>query len=339
MHQLLRQAKPGQILLAASVSERLRDLPGVVFRTVPALTTIAGDQQTELSEFVWTTPEQIAFLQNSVGEEPELRTGDTPAVGATVLVDSPLALRGPANEAPPPSETAEFVSGDERQADFGLLRNRATSTHEFQTTTSGSLLDGLDDFEKPPLFTRTRVLLGVVALVLVSALIAVLYRPARVSKPPLPSLQEQTGPIESHDKITPSITPRREAKAPLPPAEASKPGAKTPSIELQVQKPAAKLPAVVAKPQATAKPSADTRAKKNNTQDGAEEPAVGAAEESGGLSQNDIPKLLEFANTDTGNGRYDKARLEYRKVLKLQPNNQEAKDGLRKLDRIQSDQQ
>jgi hypothetical protein len=76
---------------------------------------------------------------------------------------------------------------------------------------------------------------------------------------------------------------------------------------------------------------------KAETQDAAQEPEI--IEESGGLSLNDIPKLLDFANADTGNGSYDKARLEYRKVLKLQPGNQEAKDGLKKLDRIQSNQQ
>ena len=334
---LLRQAKPGQILLAASISERLRDLPGVAFRSVPALTTVAGDRQTELSELVWTTPEQLAFLQNSVGEEPE-RTEDPPAVGATVMVDSPFVLRGTANETPPAtSERADFVSRDEPQADSRRFETLPATDHELQASTAGSILDGLEDFEKPPLITRTRVIFGVVALVLAGALISVLYRPARVSKPPLPALQEQTGATESPDKVTPSVTTQPEAKTPT--QQAPQPEDKTPVTPPQPVTPAAKLPEVVAKPQHPAKPSADARAKKSNAQDDAQEPAVGATDEAGGLSQNDIPKLLEFANADTGNGQYGKARLEYRKVLKLQPNNQAAKDGLRKLDRIQSDQQ
>jgi class 3 adenylate cyclase len=45
----LENAKPGQILVADNVSQRLRDLPGIEFRVVGGLT---GDEQTGLSEFV-----------------------------------------------------------------------------------------------------------------------------------------------------------------------------------------------------------------------------------------------------------------------------------------------
>jgi hypothetical protein len=244
-----------------------------------------------------------------------------------VIVDSPLSRRGSTNEAIPPlAGSADFVIKDGSETASRPVQHRAPIAEDLQENRGNSILEGLDESEDRPLITRTRVIFGFVALVLAAAVIAVLYHPTHVSQLPIPLQQEQTGATESPDKGTPA-TPEPEAKRAQP--------------ESETIKPAAKLPAVVAKPQPPAKPSADNRAKNRkdtkDTKDTAEEPE--ANEESGGLSQNDIPKLLDFANTDTGNGRYQKARLEYRKVLKLQPNNQEAKDGLKKLDRIQSDQQ
>ncbi len=324
VQQMLRQAKPGQILLAASISERLRDLPGVEFRTVPAQTTVMGDRQIELTELMWTTPEQIAWLQSSIPDDPEPRIVDGPAVGATLIVDSPFARRGTRETIPPVAGAADFVFKEGSESASRHIENRAPIAEPTPDSAASSILEGLDDFEERPLITRTRVLLGLVALVLVAAVIAVLYRPTHVSKVPIPPLQEQSGATDSPDKATP-VTPQ--------------PAAKTAQPESETVKPAAKLPAVARpQPQRPAKPTPEKGAKsKTETQDAAQEPEI--IEESGGLSLNDIPKLLDFANADTGNGRYDKARLEYRKVLKLQPNNQEAKDGLKKLDRIQSDQQ
>jgi hypothetical protein len=97
-------------------------------------------------------------------------------------------------------------------------------------------------------------------------------------------------------------------------------------------KPAAKIPAAVTKP------PADNRAKnKKETKDASEPPPV--VEESGGLSRGDIPGLLGMALKDTGDGEYEKARREYKKVLSLDPRNQQAIDGIIKLDKIQRDQQ
>jgi cytochrome c-type biogenesis protein CcmH/NrfG len=46
-----------------------------------------------------------------------------------------------------------------------------------------------------------------------------------------------------------------------------------------------------------------------------------------------------MAQASVGNGRYDDADRAYRKILQLQPDNQDAKDGLHKLDLIRSDNQ
>jgi hypothetical protein len=322
VQQTLGQAKPGQILLAENISERLRDLPGVEFHPVPPLTTVMGDRQTELTELVWTTPEQIALLQGSVVDASEPRTVDGPAAGATVIVDSQMvdsrfARRERTGQAVPPvAGTADFVFKDGSETASRHVQHRAPTAEELSRGTS--ILQGLDELEERPLITRTRIIVGLVAVVLVAALIGVFHRPTHNSRLPIQLPQEQTA-TEGSDKGT-TATPEPEAKTPRP--------------ESETVKPAANVPAVVAKPRPPAKASVDNRGK--NKKDNSVEPEI--VEESGGLSQNDIPGLLGMAVKDTGDGRYPEARREYRKVLKLQPNNLEAKDGLRKLDLIQNDQ-
>jgi hypothetical protein len=56
--------------------------------------------------------------------------------------------------------------------------------------------------------------------------------------------------------------------------------------------------------------------------------------ESGGVSLKEIPTLLKMA-ADAGAGNYDKARIEFRKILGLHSGNSDAKEGLHKLDLIQ----
>jgi hypothetical protein len=46
-----------------------------------------------------------------------------------------------------------------------------------------------------------------------------------------------------------------------------------------------------------------------------------------------------MARKDAGDGKYEKAGREFRTILKLQPNNPDARDGLRKLNLAQKDQQ
>jgi hypothetical protein len=88
-------------------------------------------------------------------------------------------------------------------------------------------------------------------------------------------------------------------------------------------------------PRAPSKPPSDIHVKSNK--ENAEEPEAYA--DSGGVSQKDIPALLGMAQRDAGAGNYDRAKREYKKILSLQPSNQEAKDGLRRLDLIQQDTQ
>jgi hypothetical protein len=332
----LGQAKPGQILLAENVSRRLRDVPGMEFLSPPAggsghgptglpeagLTqaglTQAGLTQAGLTELVWTTPERVALMRESVGDGAEPMGPDAPPVGATLIVDSPFARRGLTNEAAPPTvRTRDYIVRDRPETASRPVTGLTQKA-------SSSLTEELE-LDERPLFTRTRVIFGVVGVVLVAALIAVLFFPTRVAKPqipPTPPQQDQTagtatGSTGTNDQKTPPTVE--------PPAKLGQP-------EPETTKPAAKLPVTVTKP------PADTRAKnKKETQDTSEPPPV--VEESGSLSKGDIPGLLRMALKDTGDGEYEKARREYKKVLSLEPKNQQAIDGIIKLDKIQRDQQ
>jgi len=148
----------------------------------------------------------------------------------------------------------------------------------------------------------------------------VLFRPTHVSKRPLPPQPDQTS----------------ETQGPATQPPLTGPEAKTPQPEPEPVKQQAKVPVVITPPQKRTKPTTDNRDKNKKPPEDSEEPAP--LEEYGGYSQKEIPKLLEFAIKDAGQGNYVKARKEYSIILKLQPKNQDAKDGLHRLDLIQNDQ-
>ena len=50
-----------------------------------------------------------------------------------------------------------------------------------------------------------------------------------------------------------------------------------------------------------------------------------------GMTQRDIPRLLQWARSDAGNGNYAKAAQEYRVILQLRPSDPDAKEGLRRI--------
>jgi hypothetical protein len=312
--QALRQAKPGQILLAQNISDHQSDFPGVEFRTVPALSTVMGGRQTELKELVWTAPEKIALFQDSLGDEAEPQNGDAPLVGATVIVHSPFARRGPNSEGVPPAVDAP-------------------APEELQESSGSSSELRLEEFGELPFLTRTRVILGAVVLVLVGALIAVLNHPVHVSKLPIPVQQEQVGATEVPDKQPPPKTEPDATQTQLESKTVKTEIAKPQIVKPPIIKSAAK-PSVAAPPQMPDKASVDTRAKKD-----VPETTTPYSEESGGVSQKEIPTLLKMAQADAGAGNYDKARIEFRKIQGLQPGNQDAKEGLHKLDLIQKGRQ
>lgn len=339
----LRQTKPGQILFTASVSERLRGLPGVELRTI-ASTSVMGERQPKLTELVWTTPDRLAILQASIGHEAEIESGDLPALGATVIVHSPS--RG--------KFTGDGLTGG--IAAEGLPLEAATGnvaagkSDNFQKVSPilqdgyiGAPVEGepnlltreLDDAEKRSLISRASIIVGLAALVLAGTLIAIFYKPAQVSKLPVPTQQEQSSATGIPDKQPVAIQPSSaQSESSSVKSESAKPSAPKPVVAKQaIARSAAKAPP--ANPPAADAATGDARAKIRN--DIAETTAA-YPDESGGVSQKDIPLLLKMAQHDAGAGNYDKARTEYRKILGLQPGNSDAKDGLHKLDIIQQDQ-
>ncbi len=74
-------------------------------------------------------------------------------------------------------------------------------------------------------------------------------------------------------------------------------------------------------------PVSHTRVKKHET---AREPEVARAEYEG-FTTKQLPQLLRRAEDDAGAGHYEEAKREYEIILKLQPGNPIAKEGLRKL--------
>jgi len=325
----LRLAKPGQILVGDDVSRRLRDVSGIELLPVSALTA-GGAGQRELAELVWTTPERLAGLQASVVDGAAVQR-ESPPVGATMIVNTPIPIA--AREATPPAAPSVRGTGDfvpKRSSDSAPQRtptaqqsqaaDLAPKSDAGQGTQDGSLTQELDDLQQRPFLTRTRVILGLVAVVLAGALIAVLYFPAHETKIPPRALENQetgSGGVDSRPATVHTEPP------PTPPQKTPEPPAK---------------PKVVVAPlnSSPAKPSADTRSK--NKKDSPVQPQPPpVAEEFGGLSQNDVPTLLRLARDDAGAGKYDKARSEYKKILQLQPSNQDAKEGLRRLDLIKSD--
>jgi hypothetical protein len=334
----LQLAKPGQILVGGEVSRRLRESFGVELAPVSALVGAAG--QRGLAELVWTTPDRLASLQSSVVDGAASRR-ESPPVGATMMVSTPV-LNTPVASAPirssepeattpvvkPVTGTDDFVY--KRSSDSALQRITAQQaadlvprSEDVQGMQGSSLTQELDDLEQRPFLTRTRIVLGLAAMVLVGALIAVLYAPTHETKIPPRALENRETGSGSVDSKSGTVHTE--------PPQSQPPQAKTPA-------PQAKLPKAVVQPPPPAppKPAAETRAK--NKKDNPEQPQPPpVVQELGGLSQNDVPTLLRLARDDAGAGKYDKARSEYKKILQLQPGNQDAKDGLRRLDLIKGD--
>jgi len=293
----LRLAEPGQIILSEEVSGRFRDLPGIELRAVPALTT-GGTEHAGLVELIWTSAERLASLRNSVSVAPP--TVDVgPPVGATMIVNTPLAA--PRSDASRNSDRID--TGSRKPADAQGLKNR-----------EGAFEEGLADFEERRSFiTRSRMVVGAIAVVLV-AVGLVLFHPWSGS-----NVQPKLQPHDTPSETSPATTEPPISSTPQPP-----PVAPVPDSQAKPQPPVVKPPVKLV----------DKTAKdKDKTKKPEDTPIVGFEGNStyDGMTQRDISRLLQWARSDAGNGNYAKAAQEYRVILQLQPNNPDAKEGLRKI--------
>jgi cell division septation protein DedD len=288
----LRLAEPGQIILSEEVSQRFRDLPGIELRAVPALTT-GGTEHAGLVELIWTSPERLASLRNSANVVPT--TSEVgPPVRATLIVNSPLAT--------PRSNT---VSGSER---IDTASRRPSAAEGFKNR-EGAFEEGLAEFEERRSFvTGSKMVVGAVVIVLVIVAL-VLFHPWSGS-----NVQPKSQTNETPAGTAPATTIDNPASSIPQPPPVVQPAPEQP---VKPQPPPAKPPA---KNKDKAKKPEDTPIQGfegNSTYDG--------------MTQKDIPRLLQWARSDAGNGNYAKAAQEYRVILQLQPYNSDAKEGLRKI--------
>jgi len=287
----LRLAEPGQIILSEEVSRRFQDLPGIELRAVPALTT-GGTEHAGLAELVWTSAEKLASLRNSAAVAPP--TAEVgPPFGATMIVNAPLA-------------TPRRDAGASERMDTASRKPPATDGFKNR---EGAFEDGLAEFEERSAFiTRSRMIVGAVAVVLVVVAL-VLFHPWSSSnvRPKLPASETPAA--------TATTTETPTSNGPQPPP---------------VTQPVTELPV---KPQPTVEKKRGTKAKDNAAKKPEDTPIVGFEGSStyDGMTQKDIPRLLQWARSDAGNGNYAKAGQEYRVILQLQPNNPDAREGLRKI--------
>jgi hypothetical protein len=312
----LRLAEPGQILLSEATAARLRSLPGIELRSVPALTT-GGDEQTGLSELIWASPDKLGQLQRPVTGRPP--GGESLAVGATMIVNAPLgSSAGLTGKTAQSSASPTGLVAQDKMAATRSQKLKPDATGDLGAARETSLPPAFDEEERPSFFTRTRLILGAVAIVLVSVLVWE-FHPWNVSRPPVPA-HENPGPQATQQSLPPQ-----------PPAQ-----------EPKITEPEATQPRAVLNSPARTKPAANRHV---NDKAPAAAPAPTPPEQPpaevvvDGMTQKDIPQLLQMAKADAGNGNYEKARREYRIVQRLQPSNPDAKDGLRRLDIAQSDNQ
>ena len=299
----LRLAEPGQIILSEEVSQRFQDLPGIELRAVPALTT-GGTEHAGLAELIWTSPERLASLRNSANVAPP--TSEVgPPVGATMIVNSPFATP----RSNPASGSERIDTASRRPSDSEGFKNR-----------EGAFEEGLAEFEERRSFvTGSKMVVGAVVIVLV-VVAFVLFHPWSSSNLPPKSPASET----------PAATPTTEtptSSIPQPP-----PVVQPPPEQPAIAQPPVKKPSVTNKTR-TDKTAKDKDKDKDKAKKPEDTPIQGFEGNStyDGMTQRDIPRLLQWARSDAGNGNYAKAAQEYRVILQLQPYNSDAKEGLRKI--------
>jgi hypothetical protein len=321
VQRALGQASPGQILLAADVYRGLRNLPGAEFRIVEPLASVPGDRQTGLTEFIWKSPEHDAAGYSSADRSVEAYSEQNrPPIGATRIVDSPFRKPekwvGSTGE-PPITRSAELASVEHGEHagqppdEFARPQEMRSATREFADTSSGNLLVEELEAAARRRKVRTQVLLGVAAVVVVGALVAAFYHAPSPANPPAASQQQATQPTgNAADGVKPAEPSEPATLPPNPPAadSNSQPATKPLKVERKThEKPPEKSPA-----------QTDVTSVDN-------------------FFPKDVPMLLQMAQSAYESGDSGKAEYDYKTVLRLQPNNPDALQGLHKLDLIRNE--
>jgi hypothetical protein len=330
---LLQMAKPGQILISNDTYTLLDTTSGTQYQTITASESPLAKGAREL---IWTMPETYAAQQRSIEYLVEADFAGEPmsessAIPTASLIKNTTALepsgrfafddfeasnssasqatiiyRGPI-QAPPESATGPALQphADEDRIHQELLAelqpNERSSGRAVRTailvTVSCLVAIGLAAFFIGPKFALKHSD-SVNPQTLTSKPEPQTEPPSVTTPSPVPSTPRP--PAISQKQLTPSAQPPHDSVSSgnPPPTEATKP--------VQVRPPTAENP-----------PETATNS--------------GGRDSYEGFTRSQIPQLLNRADSDAGKGNYDQARYEYEIVLKLDPSNAQAKQGLRRL--------
>lgn len=303
----LRLAEPGQIIVSQEVATEFRSLSGIELRRVPALMT-GGTEPAGLSELIWTSAERLAALRSKVSVAPTPNVASP--VGATMIVNAsltePRAETG-SRAARSPGSSREFDASLTPPAD--RLRHRAGA---FEAT--------LAELEEHRSFI-TPLQMAVAAAVIVMVLVGVVWFHPWTGSKVQPKPQAVGRPVAA-PPATPVPPLSHLSEPPAAPVEYSHPRPQPPILKFS----GTKKPPVTAKDTVTAKETVKTKTPEDTPIQGFEGNST-----YDGMTQKDIPRLLQWARSDAGNGNYAKAAQEYRVILQLEPSNPDAREGLRKI--------
>jgi hypothetical protein len=342
----LAQARPGQILIPENLSREWERVPGMEFRPVE-LTAASESSAVRFVEVVWSTAEQMDQLHAAGGTAAPNPSAFSIPMAATMIGSLPAEtsrLGTSDHRASSEAATVDFAFQNHSET-YASSNAGAHATGEMNSAemagspeAAGNLLLEDLDREDRSFLTPGRAFVGSAAVVLLAAFIAVMYWPIPGAKSPHHTPANSAGePANAvttpaaDSRGTTLVAPRAATpKAPESPAlpKAPAPGVGDTKVPVQEHKLPKNLPG--------SQPASPMVQVTNKPKAGNPEPTQPPAEVTG-YSRKDIPQLLKMAASNVGAGRYDDARLAYRKILQLQPDNQEAKDGLHKLDLIQRD--
>jgi hypothetical protein len=302
-------ARPGQIIVSAEVSARFQNLPGIELRPVPALAT-GGTEAAGLSELIWVSAERLANLESKASVAPTANVASP--VSATMIVNASSSLTEPRDER---ASRAARSPGSSQELNPSLTPPADGSKHR-----AGAFEEMLAEFEEHRSFI-TPLKMGVAAAALVVVGV-VLFHPWSGSnvQPKSQAIQKPNpAPIATQE---PPI--RHLPQPPAVPVEGSHPKPQPPILKAS----STRKPPVQAQDTDQTKKPEDTPIQGfegNSTYDG--------------MTRKDIPRLLQWARSDAGNGNYAKAAQEYRVILQLEPSNPDAREGLRKIQVAQGREQ
>lgn len=287
----LEQAQPGQILVGPETWKHLKNTPGLQFRPAPLPASALGPARKDIHEVLWAP-------QETFDRYSELVRSQQPSPGtATVWIQSGQL----------PDLASDALSG----------KNPEQPLREASDERFSSNFDPDESSSSTPAKGKALYLVSSAAVAVVLVIAFVVVRGKQTAKASLPV--KASSPVQ----VSPRPAPQPSAshvEVPIDPPVAAMPKV--------LPSPAAEHPATHSRPRHAAV-ARQTNADTDNSNESSSTPPSDITVD--GFTTRDIPSLIRKADQDGGDGRFDDARREYGIVLKLEPNNADAKKGLHRL--------